>query len=149
MNERTKETMRVVDPAAGEPLLEGVAIIGMAGQFPGAPDVEAFWENVVAGKVSISRFAPSELEARNSAGIESGSDYVPARGVLEEPGMFDAEFFGVSPRDAASMDPQHRIFLEQATISRPTPGKLVWLADAASILIFWRTCATTGHSSMR
>jgi amino acid adenylation domain-containing protein len=112
MNERTNETMRVVDPAADEPLLEGVAIIGMAGQFPGAPDVEAFWENVVAGKVSISRFAPSELEARNSAGIESGSDYVPARGVLEEPGMFDAEFFGVSPRDAASMDPQHRIFLE-------------------------------------
>lgn len=112
MNERLNETTRVVDPAAGEQLLEGIAIIGMAGQFPGAPNVEAFWENVVAGKVSISRFTPSELEARSSAGIESGPDYVPARGVLEEPGMFDAEFFGISPRDAESMDPQHRIFLE-------------------------------------
>ena len=112
MNERMNATMPVMDPSADDQLLEGVAIIGMAGQFPGAANVEAFWENVVAGKVSISRFAPSELEARSSAAIESGPDYVPARGVLEEPGMFDAEFFGISPRDAESMDPQHRIFLE-------------------------------------
>ena len=112
MNERPNEAMRLADDAANEQLLEGVAIIGMAGRFPGASDVEAFWQNVVAGKVSISRFDASEIEARSSAGVENGPDYVPARGVLEDPGMFDAEFFGVSPRDAESMDPQHRIFLE-------------------------------------
>ena len=112
MNERPNETTRLEDHTANDQLLDGIAIIGMAGQFPGAPDVAAFWQNVVAGKVSISRFAPSELEARSSAGIENGPDYVPARGVLEAPGMFDAEFFGISPRDAESMDPQHRIFLE-------------------------------------
>jgi amino acid adenylation domain-containing protein len=112
MNERPNETTRLADQAANDELLEGVAIIGMAGQFPGAANVEAFWENVVAGKVTISRFSPSELEARSSAGLENGPDYVPARGVLENPGMFDAEFFGISPRDAESMDPQHRVFLE-------------------------------------
>ena len=112
MNERSNEAMRQVDDTANKQLLEGVAIIGMAGTFPGASNVEAFWQNVVAGKVSISRFDASEIEARSSAGIENGPDYVPARGVLEDPGMFDAEFFGVSPRDAESMDPQHRIFLE-------------------------------------
>jgi amino acid adenylation domain-containing protein len=112
MSEELNETTHMAEQVADDHLLDGVAIIGMAGQFPGAPNVEAFWQNVVAGKVSISRFAPSELEARSSAGIENGPDYVPARGVLEDPGMFDAEFFGISPRDAESMDPQHRIFLE-------------------------------------
>ncbi|WP_158941508.1 non-ribosomal peptide synthetase/type I polyketide synthase [Granulicella sp. S190] len=118
MNERLNEEIRAEgqspqDQGAGEEqLLDCVAIIGMSGRFPGAPDVESFWQNVAAGKVSISHFSPSELEARNSAALEGGADYVPARGVLEDPGMFDAEFFGISPRDAESMDPQHRIFLE-------------------------------------
>src|SRR5271168_33754 len=112
MNERANEATRLAAQAADDQLLDGVAIIGMAGQFPGAPNVEAFWRNIAAGEVTISHFSPSELEARNSAGLESGPDYVAARGVLEDPGMFDAEFFGISPRDAESMDPQHRIFLE-------------------------------------
>ncbi len=112
MNELNDQT-RVTDQNGGEEqLLDCVAIIGMSGRFPGAADVEAFWQNVAAGKVTISHFSASELEARNSEGLESGPDYVPARGVLENPGMFDAEFFGISPRDAESMDPQHRIFLE-------------------------------------
>lgn len=112
MSELSKEATLLAALAADDRALEGIAIIGMAGRFPGAATVEEFWQNVVAGKVSISRFSPSELEARNGASIEGGPDYVPARGVLENPGMFDAEFFGISPRDAESMDPQHRIFLE-------------------------------------
>jgi amino acid adenylation domain-containing protein len=112
MSERPNETTLLADLATEDRSLEGIAIIGMAGRFPGAATVDEFWQNIVAGKVSISRFPPSELEARSSAGIENGPDYVPARGVLENPGMFDAEFFGISPRDAESMDPQHRIFLE-------------------------------------
>jgi amino acid adenylation domain-containing protein len=109
LNDQTRVTGQNGDE---EQLLDCVAIIGMSGRFPGASDVEAFWQNVAAGKVTISHFSASELEARNSAGLESGPDYVAARGVLENPGMFDAEFFGISPRDAESMDPQHRIFLE-------------------------------------
>jgi amino acid adenylation domain-containing protein len=113
MNERLNDQTRVTEQNSGdEQLLDCVAIIGMSGRFPGARDVKAFWQNVAAGKVSISHFSPSELEARNSAGLEAGPDYVASRGVLDDPGMFDAEFFGISPRDAESMDPQHRIFLE-------------------------------------
>jgi amino acid adenylation domain-containing protein len=112
MNDRLNETAHLTEPQVEEQPLEGIAIIGMSGQFPGAPDVETFWQNIAAGKSSISHFSPAELEARSGAGLESGPDYVAARGVLKDPGMFDAEFFGVSPRDAESMDPQHRIFLE-------------------------------------
>ncbi|WP_260739996.1 non-ribosomal peptide synthetase/type I polyketide synthase [Tunturiibacter lichenicola] len=106
------ETTSLTEHQPLEQLLEGIAIIGMAGQFPGAPNVATFWQNVAAGKSSISHFSPAELEVRSSAGLENGPDYVAARGVLKDPGMFDAEFFGISPRDAESMDPQHRIFLE-------------------------------------
>jgi amino acid adenylation domain-containing protein len=112
MSDRLNETISLVEQQLDEQLLEGIAIIGMAGQFPGAPDVATFWENVAAGKSSTSHFSPAELEVRSSAGLENGPDYVAARGILEDPGMFDAEFFGISPRDAESMDPQHRVFLE-------------------------------------
>ena len=90
MSERLNQETRGTDADAGdEQMLDCVAIIGMSGRFPGAPDVEAFWRNIAAGKVTISHFSPSELEARNSAGLERGSDYVAARGVLDDPGMFD------------------------------------------------------------
>jgi amino acid adenylation domain-containing protein len=92
--------------------LEGVAIIGMAGKFPGAPDLETFWANVVAGKDTITRFSRAELEARNLASLEFGPDYVAAHGVLEGAEMFDAGFFGIPPREADILDPQHRLFLE-------------------------------------
>ncbi|MGH9562758.1 MAG: beta-ketoacyl synthase N-terminal-like domain-containing protein, partial [Terracidiphilus sp.] len=112
MTDRMKEATHMTDEAAEDQSLDGVAIIGMSGRFPGASDIEAFWQNIVAGKATISHFTPSELEARSSAGLENGPDYVAARGILNDPGMFDAEFFGISPRDAESMDPQHRVFLE-------------------------------------
>ncbi|MFC5861901.1 non-ribosomal peptide synthetase/type I polyketide synthase [Acidicapsa dinghuensis] len=92
--------------------LDGVAIIGMSGRFPGAPDLETFWANVLAGKDTIKRFTREELEARNTAAVEFGSDYVPAHGVLEDAEYFDSSFFGISPRDADYLDPQHRVFLE-------------------------------------
>ncbi len=112
MSDRPNETTSLTGQQIDEQPLEGIAIIGMAGQFPGAPDIATFWQNVAAGKSSISHFSSAELEVRSSAGLENGPDYVAARGVLKDPGLFDAEFFGISPRDAESMDPQHRIFLE-------------------------------------
>lgn len=91
---------------------QGIAIIGMAGKFPGAPDLDTFWQNIAAGRDTITRFSRAELEARNQAALEFGPDYVAAHGVLENAEMFDAEFFGISPRDADYLDPQHRLFLE-------------------------------------
>jgi amino acid adenylation domain-containing protein len=93
----------------------GVAIVGMAGRFPGALDVEKFWENLRNGVESISRFTDDELRA---AGIEpqllSNPNYVRAGGVLEGADLFDAEFFGYSHTHARTMDPQQRVLLEGA-----------------------------------
>ncbi len=92
--------------------LEGVAIIGMSGKFPGAPNLDIFWANVAAGKDTITQFSREELEAKNHASLEFGADYVAAHGVLEGAEMFDAGFFGIPPREADVLDPQHRLFLE-------------------------------------
>ena len=95
-----------------ENTLDGIAIIGMAGKFPGAPDLETFWANIAAGKDTIAHFSRAELEARDRAALEFGPDYVAAHGVLEGAELFDAGFFSMSPRDADFLDPQHRLFLE-------------------------------------
>jgi acyl transferase domain-containing protein len=87
---------------------EGVAIIGMAGRFPGAPDVRSLWRNICAGLDSIGRFTVEELED----GRGGGDGVVAARGILEGAEEFDAAFFGMKPREAALTDPQHRLFLE-------------------------------------
>ena len=92
-----------------------IAVIGMAGRFPGARDVEAFWHNLRNGVESITTFSPPELEA---AGVDPAllraPGYVPAGAILDDFDRFDAAFFGLAPRDAEVLDPQHRIFLECA-----------------------------------
>ncbi|CAL9565334.1 type I polyketide synthase [Streptomyces sp. enrichment culture] len=87
-----------------------VAVIGMAGRFPGAADTEAFWRNLTDGLDTVTRQAPQVFPG----GAEDGSDqtYVPARGLLERGEWFDAAHFGMTPREAFLTDPQHRLFLE-------------------------------------
>ncbi|MBD2607326.1 SDR family NAD(P)-dependent oxidoreductase [Scytonema hofmannii FACHB-248] len=90
-----------------------IAIIGMAGRFPGANKVDSFWQNLRDGVESISFFTDEELI---SAGVDSAMlndpNYVKASGVLEDIELFDASFFGFSPREAEITDPQHRLFME-------------------------------------
>ncbi|HEV7785992.1 MAG TPA: type I polyketide synthase, partial [Thermoanaerobaculia bacterium] len=94
---------------------KGIAIIGLDGRFPGAPNAEELWRNLCAGVESLSRFSAAELR---EAGIDEARlrdpRLVPARGVLAGVELFDAGFFGVSPREAATTDPQQRVFLECA-----------------------------------
>jgi acyl transferase domain-containing protein len=93
---------------------EGIAIVGMAGRFPGAADVRSFWQNIRTGRDTITRFDATALDpaiARHAAERE-GEPYVCAKGMLDDIDKFDAGFFGYLPRDAEVMDPQHRIFLE-------------------------------------
>lgn len=93
----------------------GIAIIGMAGRFPGARNVREFWENLRDGVESIRSLSDAELLAAGVTPAEiARPDYVKRAAVLEAVPMFDASFFGLSPRDAAIMDPQHRHFLECA-----------------------------------
>ena len=93
---------------------EGVAIIGMSGRFPGAENVEDFWANLVDGKESISFFTDAELteSGLDAAALKRHGQYVSARGILQDAECFDASFFGVHPKEAEVMDPQHRVFLE-------------------------------------
>ncbi|MEA2756879.1 MAG: hypothetical protein QOJ54_3168 [Aliidongia sp.] len=90
----------------------GIAIIGMAGRFPGADTVEEFWQNLCAGVESITRFAEADLDDWFDAEERQSPNYVKARPILKEIDRFDAEFFGMHANEAALTDPQHRVFLE-------------------------------------
>jgi amino acid adenylation domain-containing protein len=94
--------------AAGEP----VAILAMAGRFPGASDVETFWDNLCAGRETITFFGAEGLDPAVSPADRENPDYVAARGIVDGSDMFDAAFFGMSPREAELTDPQQRVFLE-------------------------------------
>ena len=88
----------------------GIAIVGMAGRFPGAATVDEFWRNLTEGKESISFFpTPGPLSSASGE-----NQYVAARGILDRPEWFDAAFFNISPLEAEVTDPQHRVFLEVA-----------------------------------
>ena len=103
---------------------EGVAIVGMAGRFPGARCVEEFWTNLERGRDTISHFADEELEPSRleSPGIQTLPTYVKARGIVEDADKFDAAFFAVTPREASLIDPQQRLFLETAWSALESAG---------------------------
>jgi amino acid adenylation domain-containing protein len=100
---------------AHEPGRSEVAIIGIAGRFPGAQSIEQFWRNLREGVESISFFRREEMLAEGVAeSLLARPDWVPAGGVLEGADQFDHRFFGFNPREAETLDPQHRLFLECA-----------------------------------
>ncbi len=92
-----------------------IAIVGMAAHFPGAPSIDAYWSNLRDGVESIRPLSRDELLANGeSPHLLERPDYVPFAAPLDGFEEFDAEFFGLSPKEAAIMDPQHRQFLEVA-----------------------------------
>ncbi len=92
-----------------------IAVIGLACRFPGSHDSTAFWANLRKGVESISELSEEDLRA---AGIQEpvrrDPNYVRMRGLIHGIDLFDADFFGVMPKEAELMDPQHRLFLECA-----------------------------------
>ncbi len=91
-----------------------IAIIGMAGRFPGAADVEALWDNLLNGRDGITRFSRETLDPSIDPALTGDSAYVAARGIIDGAEDFDAAFFGISAREAEVLDPQQRVFLEIA-----------------------------------
>ena len=90
-----------------------IAVIGMSGRFPGAKNIEQFWENLKNGVESITNFSERELENSDvDPALLRDPNYVKAAPMLEDIESFDASFFGYNPREAEQMDPQSRIFLE-------------------------------------
>ncbi len=96
--------------------LEGVAIVGMAGRFPDARNIAEFWQNLAAGRESLHRLSDDQLRGveLDFERIQNDPSYVRARGILADVDKFDAGFFGFSPREAAVLDPQQRVWLETA-----------------------------------
>lgn len=92
-----------------------LAIVGMAGRFPEADNLDVFWENLVEEKESIREFpAERRKSVENYIKVFSKSDSERLRiaGYLEEIDKFDNDFFGISPKEAVLMDPNQRILLE-------------------------------------
>jgi acyl transferase domain-containing protein/acyl carrier protein len=91
-----------------------IAIIGMAGRFPGANNVDQFWENLKNGFDSLQHFTDEELEECVASEILNDPNFVKAGHILEDVDQFDAGFFNFTPRQAELIDPQQRLFLECA-----------------------------------
>ncbi|MEV4658609.1 AMP-binding protein [Micromonospora sp. NPDC049301] len=92
-----------------------IAVVGLAGRFPGAPDVATFWWNLCAGVDAIHDHTDEELAALGvGPGLRADPRHVKATGRLDGVADFDAEFFAFGDREAARTDPQHRLFLETA-----------------------------------
>ena len=85
---------------------EPIAIIGVSGRFPGAPDRHALWQGLVEGRELLSELPADRLD--------DARPITPRAGLLDEVHAFDAALFGITPREAATMDPHQRVFLEVA-----------------------------------
>ncbi len=141
-------------PGRGEPQKTAgtgreIAIIGMAGRFPGAKSIGEFWNNLIQGRESISFFSKEELEASDEdREAMSHTDYVMAKPVLEDIEYFDAAFFGYSPKEAEITSPQTRIALECAWDALEDAGYDsnnyngdIGLFMGGSFSIFWEALA--------
>lgn len=92
---------------------ESIAVVGMAGRFPGARDLAGFWSNLRAGATSFIRLTDDGLRrARVPERYLTDPDYVRVASVLEGCDLFEPALFGITPREAEAMDPQFRVLLE-------------------------------------
>lgn len=112
--------------SAAEPLAadSAIAVVGMSGRFPGAPDLDAYWANLLGGLCSVTDFTEEELIADGADPQEvRGRDYIPAKGHLADADRFDAELFGFNRTEAAALDPQHRLLLQTAWSALENAGR--------------------------
>lgn len=142
-----------------------IAIVGMAAQIPGAQSVGDFWDNLCRGIESIRPVPQDDLIARGEPRSRlADPNYVPAAAILQQYDEFDAEFFGLSPKEAAIMDPQHRKFLETcwhaledaAHVPGSFPGNIgVWAGCGMGSYFYWNVCSNrdlvdgVGHFLLR
>lgn len=96
-----------------EPRNGMIAVVGIAGRFPGARDVREYWANLVDGIESVTVLTDEQLRTNHvPEHLIQDPDYVKARPMIEAVDQFDAAFFGYTPREAQIRDPQGRLFLE-------------------------------------
>ncbi|NQZ10676.1 MAG: polyketide synthase dehydratase domain-containing protein, partial [Algicola sp.] len=106
-------------------IAQPIAVIGMAGQFPMANDVDQFWQNISEGKNCISEVPAhrwdNETYYQSGAPVE-GKTNSKWMGLLEQYDQFDPLFFNISPTEAQVMDPQQRVFLQSSWLSIENAG---------------------------
>lgn len=112
LNEQMRQRASARYHNSTDPLKDAVAVIGMSLRFPGAESVEEFWNNLVNGVESVTKFTPETLDPSLPADLVSDPNYVPARGIMKDAKGFDAAFFQMNPNVARVTDPQQRNFLE-------------------------------------
>jgi thioester reductase-like protein len=120
--------------------IEGIAIIGMAGRFPGAADLEQLWNNLRDGMDCIRDLTDDDLRESGLDPAALPPNYVKCAAPVDGIELFDAGFFGFSPREAEILDPQSRLFLECAWealesagyVAEPQPG---WTGVFAGVSI--------------
>ena len=101
-----------------------IAVIGMAGRFPGAQSVDELWEVLKSGMETTSFFTSEELDRSLPESLRNDPQYVKARGVVPSAKTFDAAFFDLTPKVAEAMDPQQRLFMEIAWEALEQAGHL-------------------------
>ncbi|WP_373855388.1 SDR family NAD(P)-dependent oxidoreductase, partial [Desulfocucumis palustris] len=114
-NNQSQGALPAVSPVAAMPASRGeIAIIGMAGRYPGAKNLRDFWMNLKAGSDCISEIPKSRWDWHRFEGLRSPSGKEISRwgGLIDDPECFDPQFFRISPREAELLDPQERLFLE-------------------------------------
>lgn len=96
---------------------EPIAIIGISGRFPGADNMNAYWDNLTKGKSSICEIPKSRWDMKKYFDPQIGKEghmYCKWMGMLDDVEYFDPMFFEITPSEAEAMDPQHRLFLQEA-----------------------------------
>ncbi|HET7695320.1 MAG TPA: SDR family NAD(P)-dependent oxidoreductase [Vicinamibacterales bacterium] len=113
--EGRKESSRMSLIPSPDRSARGFAIVGMAGRFPGAADIDTFWQNLKAGVESRTILTDEDLLATGySPAALQNKKLVRSAFILDDIEHFDSGFFGINPREADLLDPQHRLFLECA-----------------------------------
>ncbi|MFI0820977.1 type I polyketide synthase [Streptomyces sp. NPDC021098] len=100
-----------------------IAVTGMAARMPGSTDIPGFWADLRAGREGLTRFtAEQSLAAGVDPELSRHPDYIPVRGTIDGGDRFDHSFFGYTPAEAATIDPQQRVFLEVASTALDDAG---------------------------
>jgi len=120
---------------------EPIAIVGVSARLPGARNARQYWRNLLDGVESITRFSDADLDPTIPLELRNDPAYVKARGLMPEAEYFDAAFFGISPLEAAIIDPQQRVFLETAWEALEDAG--IPPSDSVSIGVFAGTGSNT------
>lgn len=135
---------------------DAIALIGASCRLPGINTLDEFWSMIAEGKVVIKRFSPDEARKAGIAeSIVGHTGFVSVGGVLEDINKFDSGYFGTTPLQATTMDPQQRVFLEcvneamenagYGTLCGPKVG--VWAGSASIDYLLGHARDNLDHSS--